>query len=121
VVFFFLFLFCVINLCVSTNTSVVALTHIASFRWRSELQKHSAAEHGLKILEMKTCSLCHKEIVARRLNEHVKQAVLGIRDPHVFGPPGSGSGSGSINQRYGSGSFYHQAIIVRKTLIPAVL
>jgi hypothetical protein len=50
------------------------------FRWRSELQKHSAAEHGLKILEMKTCSLCHKEIVARRLNEHVKQAVLGIRN-----------------------------------------
>jgi hypothetical protein len=50
------------------------------FRWRSELQKHSAAEHGLKILEMKTCSLCHKEIVARRLNEHVKQAVLVIQN-----------------------------------------
>ncbi len=29
-------------------------------------------------------------------------------DPHVFGPPRSGS-------------FYHQAIIVRKTLIPSVL
>jgi hypothetical protein len=29
-------------------------------------------------------------------------------DPHVFGPPGSGS-------------FYHQAKIVRKTLIPIVL
>jgi hypothetical protein len=30
-------------------------------------------------------------------------------DPHVFGPPESGSGS--ISQRYGSGSgsFYHQA------------
>jgi hypothetical protein len=31
-------------------------------------------------------------------------------DPHVFGPPGSGSvsqryGSGSVSQRYGSGSF----------------
>jgi hypothetical protein len=26
-------------------------------------------------------------------------------DPHVLGPPGSGSGSTS--QRYGSGSFYH--------------
>jgi hypothetical protein len=38
-------------------------------------------------------------------------------DPHVFGPPGSGSTS----QRYGSGSFYHQAKIVRKTLIPNVL
>ena len=39
------------------------------------------------------------------------------QDPHVFGPPGSGS----ICQRYGSGSgsgsFYQQAKIVRKTLI----
>jgi hypothetical protein len=31
-------------------------------------------------------------------------------DPYVFGPPGSGSGS-----------FYHQAKIVEKTLIPTVL
>jgi len=38
-------------------------------------------------------------------------------DPHVFGPPGSGSTS----QRYGSGSFYHHAKIVRKTLIPSIL
>jgi hypothetical protein len=42
-------------------------------------------------------------------------------DPHVFGPPGSGSTS----QRYGSGSgsrsFYHHAKIVRKTLIPTIL
>ncbi len=38
-------------------------------------------------------------------------------DPDVFGPPGS------ISRRYGSGSvsFYHQAKIVRKTLIPTVL
>ncbi len=28
-----------------------------------------------------------------------------LPDPHVFGPPGSGSGS--ISQKYGSGSFYH--------------
>jgi hypothetical protein len=53
-------------------------------------------------------------------------------DPHVFGHPGSGSGSitqrygsGSITQwygsGYGSGSFYHQAKIVRKTLIPTAL
>ncbi len=40
-------------------------------------------------------------------------------DPYVFGPPGSGSGS--ISQKYGSGSFYHQAKIVRKTLIPTAL
>jgi hypothetical protein len=40
-------------------------------------------------------------------------------DPHVFGPPGSGS----ISQRYGSesGSFYHQAKIVRKTMILTAL
>ncbi len=37
-------------------------------------------------------------------------------DPHVFGPPGSGSESTS--QRYGSGSGYHHAKIVRKNLIP---
>ncbi len=33
-------------------------------------------------------------------------------DPYVFGPPGSASES--ISQIYGSGSFYHQAKIVRK-------
>jgi hypothetical protein len=43
-----------------------------------------------------------------------------LEDPYVFGPPRSGSGS--IRQRYGSesGSFYHQAKIIRKTLIPTV-
>jgi hypothetical protein len=38
-------------------------------------------------------------------------------DPDVFEPPGSGFTS----ERYGSGPFYHQAKIVRKTLIPTVL
>jgi hypothetical protein len=38
-------------------------------------------------------------------------------DPYDFGPPGSGS----VRQRYGSGSFYHKVKIVRKTMIPAVL
>jgi hypothetical protein len=38
-------------------------------------------------------------------------------DPHVFGPPGYGS----TRQRYGSGSFYHRAKIVRKTFIPTIL
>ncbi len=41
------------------------------------------------------------------------------KDPSVFGP--RGSRSGSVSQRYGSGSFYHHAKIVRKTLIPLVL
>jgi hypothetical protein len=40
-------------------------------------------------------------------------------DPYVFGPPRSASGSNS--QRYRSGFFYHQAKIVRKSLIPTVL
>ncbi len=40
-------------------------------------------------------------------------------DPHVFEPPGSESGS--ISQRYGSGSFNQQAKIVRDSLIPSVL
>jgi hypothetical protein len=40
-------------------------------------------------------------------------------DPYVLGPPGSGSAS----QRYGSGSgsFYHQAKILGKTLVPTVV
>jgi hypothetical protein len=36
-------------------------------------------------------------------------------DPNVFGPPGS------VGTSYGSGSFYHQAKIIRNTLIPIVL
>jgi hypothetical protein len=40
-----------------------------------------------------------------------------LLDPYAFESPGSGS----INQRYGSGSFNHQAKLVRKTLIPADL
>ncbi len=35
-------------------------------------------------------------------------------DPHVFGPPGSGSTSQSYGYISGSGSFYHHAKIVRK-------
>jgi hypothetical protein len=40
-------------------------------------------------------------------------------DPRVFWPPGSGSTS----QKYGSGSgsFYHHAKIIRKTLNPTIL
>jgi hypothetical protein len=42
-------------------------------------------------------------------------------DPHVFGPPGSGTGSTSQRNGSGSGSFYHHAKIVRKILIPTIL
>jgi hypothetical protein len=48
-------------------------------------------------------------------NNFVKQKIqcssVPYPDPHVIGPPGSGS----VSQRYGSGSFYSQAKIVRKT------
>ncbi len=49
-------------------------------------------------------------------------AVLRIRIRRMFMGP-LGSGSGSISTRFGSGSgfFYHQAKIVRKTLISTVL
>jgi hypothetical protein len=52
-----------------------------------------------------------------------KRASAADPDLYVFGPPGSGS----VSQRYGSGSdegsesCYHQAKIVRETLIPTVL
>ncbi len=52
--------------------------------------------------------------------------LTGVADPdpsdtYVFRP--HGPGSGSISQKYwsGSGSYYHQAKIVRKTLIPNAL
>ncbi len=44
-----------------------------------------------------------------------------LPDPHVFGPPGSGSISPRYGSGSGSGSFYHHAKIVRKTLIPTIL
>ncbi len=44
--------------------------------------------------------------------------LISVADPDVFGLPGSvGRTYGSDS---GSGSFYHQAKIVRKTLIPTV-
>jgi hypothetical protein len=42
-------------------------------------------------------------------------------DPYVFGPPRSASISKRYGSGSGSGSFYHQAKIVRKTLIHTVL
>jgi hypothetical protein len=39
------------------------------------------------------------------------------QEPKYFGPPGSGS----VSQRYGTGSFHHQAKIVRKPFISTVL
>jgi hypothetical protein len=56
----------------------------------------------------------------RNLNKFTPVLQIRIRRiPYVFGPPGSGSGS--FSQTYGSGSFHHQAKIVRKQLTPTVL
>ncbi len=60
----------------------------------------------------------------RHIRHCVKEAThfmldSSVGDPDVFGSPGSRSGS--VSQRYGSGSFCHQAKIIRKTLIPTVL
>jgi hypothetical protein len=68
--------------------------------------------------------------IKRRVSVSVSSSVADPNpdpDPHLFGPPGSGSGSTSQRHgsgsccRSGSGSFYHHAKIVRKTLIPTIL
>jgi hypothetical protein len=65
---------------------------------RTSLIRHFATRHGLVEAFLK--------VKYSRRNS--------VPDPHVLGPPGSGS----ISQRYGSGSgsIYHQAKIVRKNL-----
>ncbi len=73
-------------------------------QWK--LQKISAAKIRLKLL---------KELKSSMMNCKNSVADPNPADPYVFGLPGSGS----ISQRYGS--FYHQAKIVRKTLIPTAL
>jgi hypothetical protein len=61
------------------------------------------------------CKLCC--VIFSPICTSVADPDLDPTDPHVFGPPGSGS----VSQRYVSGSFYHHAKIVRKTLIPTIL
>jgi hypothetical protein len=56
------------------------------------------------------------EIVASGPSKMVTGSVADP-DPYVFGL----SGSEFISQRYGSGSFYHPAKIVKNTLIPTVV
>jgi hypothetical protein len=66
-----------------------------------------------KCLELKACVQC-KQFKSGELHDQkvsfssVPDPNPDLPDPHVFGPPGSGS-------------FYHQAKIVRKNLIPTVL
>jgi len=42
------------------------------FRWRAEYRRHAETVHGQKITDMTTCNICHKQIVSKRLNEHIK-------------------------------------------------
>ncbi len=53
------------------------------------------------------------------LKRHYERCVADP-DPYVFGLPGSASGSVSHKYGAGSGSFNHQAEIVRKTSISTV-
>ena len=42
------------------------------FRWKAEFRRHSEVVHGQKITDLIPCSVCHKMIVSKRLNEHIK-------------------------------------------------
>ena len=55
-----------------------------------------------------------KDLIENRKFPELQTSSVADPDPHVFGL------SGSTSQRYGSGSFYHHAKIVRKTLIPNI-
>ncbi len=67
--------------------------------------------------------MCEVKKLEKRGRERGSRGVADTdpSDPYVFGLPGSGS----ISQRYGSGSgsgsFYYQTKTARKTLIPTAL
>ena len=42
------------------------------FRWKAEFRRHSELVHGQKISDLVPCLVCHKMIVSKRLNEHIK-------------------------------------------------
>ncbi len=68
-------------------------------------------------------SLCTETSTKSSIQEfHLKTSVVDpdpdTPDPHVFGPPGSGSTSQRYGSGFGSWSFYLHAKIVRKTSIP---
>jgi hypothetical protein len=52
------------------------------------------------------------QIHKKKERMNMKMLSTSVADPLVFGPPGSGSGS--ISQRYGSGSFYYLFINKQK-------
>jgi hypothetical protein len=60
-------------------------------------------------------------VLVRKLSQLTSVPDPDPPDPHVFGTPGSRSTSQRYGSGPGSGSFYHHAKIVRKTLIPSIL
>jgi uncharacterized Zn-finger protein len=42
------------------------------FRWRAEYRRHAETSHGQKITDMTSCTVCNKQVVSKRLNEHIK-------------------------------------------------
>jgi hypothetical protein len=69
------------------------------------------------------CSFCFSLLKVESLSWRPKnESSVADPDPYVFEPLRSvstGYGSGSVSGS-GSGSFYHQAKVVRKTLIPVL-
>jgi hypothetical protein len=102
----------------SINNSATNISRLGTFKGRQSPAK-SHAFHSLLEYQQSV----HVNILWSAQNLAVECSVVDPDpdppDPHVFGP--LGSGSGSTSQRYGSGSFYHHAKIVRKTLIPTIL
>jgi hypothetical protein len=87
------------------------------FKFASGLYNHRKRMHGNT--EKKPCPHCQRLVKSCTLEQHVREAVLRIRIHMFLGLPDPDP----LVTRYGSGSgsFYHHAIIVRKTLIPTIL
>ena len=65
-----------------TNRSLKCSSCDEVFRWRAEYRRHAELVHGQKITDpMVPCNICNKQIVAKRLNEHIK-SVHGNERPY---------------------------------------
>ena len=65
-----------------TNKSLKCASCDEVFRWRAEYRRHAELVHGQKITDpMIPCNICNKQIVAKRLNEHIK-SVHGNERPY---------------------------------------
>jgi hypothetical protein len=94
-------------------TSVAVCRTLVMCGWLKRISSWAISGNSCQIIKRYPCSLS----VDNQLLFILICSSVPDPDPHVFGPPGSGSTS----QRYGSGSFSHHAKIVRKTLITSIL